>query len=67
MSKVIFEMPIGVAVEFAGWELADADVGGFAATSFFAPGDADLGGQFSDVFVIFGIGPKFNLSSWLGF
>ena len=67
MSKVIFKMPISIAVEFAGWQFTDADVGRFATTGLFAPGDADLGGQLSDVFEIFGIGPKFDLSSWLGF
>ena len=63
MDEIILKMPVGVTVEFAGGEFADADVGGFFAASFFAPGDTDFGGEFGDVFVIFRISPKLDLGT----
>ena len=63
MNKIIPEMPISIAMEFTGGNFAHADVSGFFATSFLAPSYADLGGKLSDVFVIFGISPKFYLGS----
>lgn len=63
MLEVVLEVPVGVAVEFAGGQTTDADIGGFAATNFLAPSDTDFGGEFGDVFVIFGVGPKFDLGA----
>ncbi len=63
MDEIILEMPVGITVEFAGREFADADVSGFFAASFFAPGYTDFGGELGDVFVIFGVGPKLNLGT----
>lgn len=63
MDEIILEMPVGVAVEFAGGELTDANVGGFFAASFIAPGDANLGGELGDVVVIFGVSPKLDLGA----
>lgn len=63
MNKVIFEVPVSIAMEFAGWQTTYANVGGFATASFFAPSDANFSGEFGDVFVIFGVGPKFDLGA----
>lgn len=63
MGKIIFELPVGIAMEFTGGQTANANVGGFATTDFFAPSDTDFGGEFGDVFVIFGVGPKFDLGT----
>ncbi len=63
MNKIILELPVGVAMEFAGGQATDANVGGFTTTGFFAPGDTDFGGEFGDIFVIFGVGPKFDLGA----
>ena len=63
MNEVIFKMPVGITMEFAGGKLTDADISGFFAASFFAPGYTDFGGEFGDIFVIFGVSPKLNLST----
>ena len=67
MDEVIFKMPVGITVEFAGGKLTDADISGFFAASFFAPGYTDFGGEFGDIFVIFGVSPKLNLGTRLFF
>lgn len=53
MDKIIFEMPVGVAMKFAGWNTSDMDV----------VGNINFSGQFSDVFIIFKISPKFNFGA----
>ena len=63
MDKVILEFPAGIAVEFAGGDTTDADVGGFLGALFLAPFDTTFGGETSDVFVIFKISPKFYLGT----
>lgn len=50
-------------MEFAGGDATDADVRSFLVSLFFAPFDADFGGEAGDVFVIFKIGPKFYLGA----
>ena len=37
VNEIIFEMPIGVAMEFTGRNTAHSDVGGFAIARFFTP------------------------------
>ena len=63
MRKIVTKMPVSIAVELPCWEFTDSDVGGFFTSGTFAPGNADFGSEFSDVFVIFKIGPKFYLGA----
>ena len=64
MDKIIFEFPIRVAMEFAGRDFADTDRGAFTTTNgFFAPFDTNFGRKFRYVFVVFTVGPKFNLGA----
>ena len=63
MDEIIFEFPAGVAVEFAGRDATDADVGSFSVTFFLAPFDTDFGGETGNIFVIFKISPKFYLGA----
>lgn len=63
MSKIIFKFPIRVAVEFTGGYSANTNVWSFFVTHFLAPFNADFGREFSDIFIVFKIGPKFNLGT----
>ena len=63
MGKIIFELPVGVAVELASGDTAYSDIGGLFAASFFAPFDANLGGEARDVFIILKVSPKFYLGA----
>ena len=68
MDKIISKVPVRITVEFAGGNVTDADIGGFAALfPLLAPGETDLGGEFGDVFVILKISPKFDLGAGLSF
>lgn len=63
MNEVIFEMPVGIAVEFPCWNASNADVGILLMANLFTPSNANLGGEFGDILVILEISPKFNLST----
>ncbi len=47
-------------MEFASWQTTHPNVGGLFSAGLFAPSYANLGGEPSDVFVIFRIGPKLD-------
>ena len=63
MNKIILEMPIGVAMEFASRNAPDANVSGFTLPRGFTPSNTQLGGELGNVFVVFKIRPKFNFST----
>ena len=63
MSKIIFELPVGIAVELASGDAAYPDIGGLLMAGFFAPFNANLGGKARDVFVILKVSPKFDLGA----
>ena len=63
MDEIILQFPTGIAVEFAGWDATDADVGSPFTAGFLAPFDADFGSEACDVFIVFKISPKFNLGA----
>ena len=67
MNKIILEMPISITMKFAGGNTANTNIGGFmrAFALLFAPCEADFGGEFGDVFVVFKICPKFDLGTGL--
>ena len=68
MGKIITQFPIGIAVEFASWYTSNPNVGilaGFCAG--FAPRNADLRGEFCNIFIIFKISPELDLGSWFFF
>ena len=63
MGEIIFELPVGIAVELASGDAAYSDIGSLFMAGFFAPFDANLGGEARDVFVIFKVSPKFDLGT----
>lgn len=68
MNKIIAKRPICVTMKLAGGNTANANVGFiiFKSMIFFlfpAPSNTDFGGQFSNVFIIFKISPKFSLNA----
>lgn len=63
MLEIIPETPVGVAMELTGRNPADADVSGLLGASCLTPGNADFSGKLGDVFMVFEIGPKFDLGA----
>ena len=55
MDEVVREVPIGIAVKFAGRDAPDADV----------THDAEFGGKFGDIANVFAISPKIYLGARL--
>ena len=63
MNKVVLQFPTRVAVEFAGGDTTDTNIGGFLGAFFLAPLDATFGSEASDIAKVFKISPKFNLGT----
>ena len=65
MDKIIFELPVGIAVKFPCRNATNTNIWILFVAYFFAPFDTNLSREFCDVFVIFKICPKFNFGTWL--
>ena len=63
MDEIIFKMPVSVAMKLTSQNSSNTNVSSFALAGFFAPCYTKLGGEFSDVFVILKICPKFNFGA----